>query len=91
MNIKHIKSRNNRTSVKSSFNTLLTPNEFNDSWEINENPETNGLSLPSGRRKKKRRNNLKIDTSSDIKALIPSKELIPVNHFVSFFLKRVWL
>ncbi|CAH8612413.1 unnamed protein product [Schistosoma bovis] len=81
MNIKHIKSRNNRTSVKSSFNTLLTPNEFNDSWEINENPETNGLSLPDGRRKKKRRNNLKIDTSSDIKALIPSKELIPVNHF----------
>uniref|UniRef100_A0A094ZIG8 non-specific serine/threonine protein kinase n=1 Tax=Schistosoma haematobium TaxID=6185 RepID=A0A094ZIG8_SCHHA len=81
MNIKHVKSRNNHTSVKSSFNTLLTPNEFNDSWEINENPETNGLSLPDGRRKKKRRNNLKIDTSSDIKALIPSKELIPVNHF----------
>ncbi|CAH8611454.1 unnamed protein product [Schistosoma curassoni] len=80
MNIKHVKSRNNHTSVKSSFNTLLTPNEFNDSWEINENPETNGLSLPDGRRKKKRRNNLKIDTSSDIKALIPSKELIPVNH-----------
>ncbi|CAH8606414.1 unnamed protein product [Schistosoma guineensis] len=81
MNIKHVKSGNNHTSVKSSFNTLLTPNEFNDSWEINENPETNGLSLPDGRRKKKRRNNLKIDTSSDIKALIPSKELIPVNHF----------
>ncbi|CAI2732326.1 unnamed protein product [Schistosoma spindalis] len=81
MNIKHIKSRNNHTSVKSSFNTLLTPNKFNDSWEINENPDTNGLSLPDGRRKKKRRNNLKIDTSSDIKALIPSKELIPINHF----------
>ncbi|CAH8593465.1 unnamed protein product [Schistosoma intercalatum] len=81
MNIKHINSRNNHTSVKSSFNTLLTPNKFDDSWEINENPETNGLSLPDGRRKKKRRNNLKVDTSSDIKALIPSKELIPVNHF----------
>ncbi|XP_018653220.1 protein kinase [Schistosoma mansoni] len=81
MNIKHIKSRNNRTPVKSSFNTLLTPNKFNDSWEINENPATNALSLPDERRKKKRRNNLKVDTSSDIKALVPNKELIPVNHF----------
>ncbi|CAH8611910.1 unnamed protein product [Schistosoma margrebowiei] len=80
-NIMNIKHRNNHTSVKSSFNTLLTPNKFDDSWEINENPEANGLPLPDGRRKKKRRNNLKIDTSSDIKALIPSKELIPVNHF----------
>ncbi|VDO74188.1 unnamed protein product [Schistosoma margrebowiei] len=80
-NIMNIKHRNNHTSVKSSFNTLLTPNKFDDSWEINENPEANGLPLPDGRRKKERRNNLKIDTSSDIKALIPSKELIPVNHF----------
>ncbi|CAH8544082.1 unnamed protein product [Schistosoma turkestanicum] len=65
VNIKHIKSRNNLSPVKSSFD---------------ENSKINGLLPPNGKRKKKRRNNLKIDTS-DIKALIPNKALIPVNHF----------